>query len=198
MNNRHDRSKRVWLVLDTQLAAGLGYAFSKHDNGVVVCDGQDGHIHISASASAWLSDTQRVSTTELLDDAIKLAKIGHDDSHPPHRNGVPERALMPGNALCHRRVCLRRCLRFQRLTIIRLPPTPSQLELPEYEGPPSWSPADVSPPPKRIRVGGSPPEPILTLLHPASVTSSASTNVEPLFAPDGVQIDQHRSASTGP
>ena len=55
VHSRHKRSRRVWLVLDTQLTAGMGYVFSKLDNGIVVCYGKDGHIHHSAFASAWLA-----------------------------------------------------------------------------------------------------------------------------------------------
>ena len=36
INNKRIRSTRVWLVLDTVLAQGLGYTFSKLSNGVVV------------------------------------------------------------------------------------------------------------------------------------------------------------------
>ena len=156
INISHVRSKLIWLVLDTQLAASTGYSFGKLSNGVAVSVGcPDSQINRSVFAPAWLSDTQRVSINALLADEPRIVIIDHDASTRPSPKLLPYRS--PDSDVSYH-------AKRPRSTVLSPPipelsvsdyqhnsPTPSQLELPENERPPSWSPADVSPPPKKPR-----------------------------------------------
>ena len=82
VNKRHRRPNRVLLGLDTQLASGVGYAFTKIPNRVVFSDGIDSFIHRSVSVSEWLSDNQRISATELMGPERKIVTSDRDQSHP--------------------------------------------------------------------------------------------------------------------
>ena len=180
VNSRHSRTRRVWLVLDTQLAAGLGYTFRKLDNGLGVCAGHEGIIRHSVFVSACLSDTQRISIDELLQSGHKLVTIDQEDAHPPPKRNASARSDAGQRSMSP--PCLSPPIPALSVSDYQpTSPTPSQLELPELERPPSWSPADVSPPPKRTRLGGNHAKPELAILPPPAVTSSASTHVGPPF-----------------
>ena len=148
-------SRRVWLILDTQLAAGLGYTFSKLPNGVVLSQGIGSAIHRSVFASEWISDTQRISIPELVSDSKKLVTVDHDDAHPPpRRTDVPSRSE-PSKR--NRSPTLSSSINPSAVTDCQSAfPTPSQLGLPENERPASWTPPDEVAP-ERVRHCSSSP-----------------------------------------
>ena len=191
ISNNHTIAKRVWLVLDTQLAAGMGYRFVKLNNGVVVSSGDaDGQINRSVFVSVWLSDTQSISMRELLTEDHKIVVIDHDTREHQNPRMLPSDSPDPPRANRER---------MSRTPVLppEMPdlsvsdyqpqsPTPSQMELPESERPPSRTPAGESPPMKKAR-------PATPTLHPnpddvadnTTVVPSAAKSPSPTFTPQG-------------
>ena len=180
----------VWLVLDTQLAGGMGYRFEKLSNGVVVSSGDsDSQIHMSVFFSAWLSDTQRIAIPELLayDTRIVIIDQGTDGYPDPQR--IPSESP---ESLRSARKKSRSQPDFSPIPELSVSdyrpqsPTPTELELQESERPPSWSPAGISPPPKKAR--------------PITPSSSAVTDsaASPELRPPAVTQPQTNSRRRSP
>ena len=199
VNSKHN--KRAWLVLDTALAKGLNYSFSKISNDVIVSPGANAHIHRTAFVSAWLPDAQKISISELLAAHSNLVTIDHDNSHPPpHRI---EEAVSE---------TIRKRSRTPARSPNRLPspaqdyspasPTPSQLDLPGNERPSPWTPPGENTP-KRSKAASvssvsvsNVASPLIThansheITHrnsPALTATPENTSVhsEPIFSPEG-------------
>ena len=173
-------------MLDTLLAEGLGYTFTKLRNGGIVSEGADAMIRRTAFIAAWVYDTQRVSTLDLMDPSRKIVTIGHDDSHPP-----PLLIVTPSmSPVRHKRTCAP--LKSPNVSTLSVSeyqpasPTPSQRDFPENERPSSWAPADACEPvlkrpkyPSPCAVTRSPQS------EPTLVVPTEQPHGEPLFSSAG-------------
>ena len=173
--SRGGASPKIWLVLGTDPAASLGYAFTKLPNVEVASDGNSTEINRSVFVSAWVSDTQRVSIQELLNPDHDIVIIDHDNERPhPKRMENLRRATSPQ---VNQRTASPASPPIPTVSVSDYhppSPTPSQLDLPESERPASWSPAENHPT-KRMKLPPSPStSPSLSASSPPALSSTTS------------------------
>lgn len=146
-------------------------------NGVVVSAGMGSFIRRSVFVSIWLSDTQRISVTELVEPDNELVTVDHDQPHPPPKRTADSRSSSSPSCVGPRSMSPPPSPDIMTLSVDDYHPTappPSQPELPEAERPPSRRPADTSPHPAKPHTS--------TRLNPAgppNVTMAAPPMLRP-------------------
>ena len=129
----------------------------------------------SVFASAWVSDTQRISINELLIEDQDIV-IDHDDENPPPKKiADPTRQDSQSNTDGERHASPSMPPVIPTLSVSDYQPAsppPSQLDLPENERPPSWPHASTETV-KRHRLS-APPHPSVS-----PVLSSTSRLLQP-------------------
>ena len=162
----------------------MAYTFSKLPIGAIASTGTKAHIHRSAFASAWLSDTHRISIPELVESPVALVAIAQDDSHPqPHRieeelpNAIRKRPRTPTGSI-DRSVTPAQYYSPES-------PTSTQIDLPEIERPASRPPADEAPRKRRKEAIASSGGASTQIGSPIVTSKSHSVHDEPISPPGG-------------